>query len=260
VAGAIQDHDRGLIVGETTFGKGLVQTILPLHNVRGYALALTTGRYYTPSGRSIQRDYGSTALEDYVSPQDRAPCEQGTGEPKLTDAGRKVYGGDGITPDYCAETPKASKFVAHLIARQAFLDFSHGFAAADTSVGGEVSGSGERPETRGGKVHLIKRDFQADDQVLAEFQKYLDQRKIKYEPKDLEENREMVLRQITDQVLWQAFGEGEARKRSVAWDPQLRRALELVPKAELLLSDPQRFMAERAVEPKVASATTPPSR
>src|SRR5579862_8245007 len=55
VAGAIQDHDRGIIVGETTFGKGLVQTVMPLQNVRGYALSLTTGRYYTPSGRSIQR-------------------------------------------------------------------------------------------------------------------------------------------------------------------------------------------------------------
>ena len=107
MAGAIQDHDRGLIVGETTFGKGLVQTIMPLRNVRGYALALTTARYYTPSGRSIQRDYGSTALEDYFAPRDRKPCEQGVGEAKLTDAGRKVYGGDGITPDYCVEAPEA---------------------------------------------------------------------------------------------------------------------------------------------------------
>src|SRR4029077_4489398 len=88
VAGAIQDHDRGLIVGERTFGKGLVQTIMPLHNVRGYALALTTARYYTPSRRLIQRDYSSTALEDYVAPKDRKSCEEGQGEPKLTDAGR----------------------------------------------------------------------------------------------------------------------------------------------------------------------------
>jgi carboxyl-terminal processing protease len=257
VAGAIQDHDRGLIVGETTFGKGLVQTILPLHNVRGYALALTTGRYYTPSGRSIQRDYGSTALEDYVSPIDRAACEQGTGEPKLTDAGRKVYGGDGITPDYCAEGQKATKFVSRLIAHQAFLDFSHGFAATETSAGGEVRGSGERPETRSGKVHLIKGDFEADDAVLAEFRKYLEKRKIRYEPAELEANREVVLRQITEQVLWQAFGEGEARKRSMAWDPQLRRALELVPKAELLLRDPQRYMADRAREQQLASTSAP---
>src|SRR5687767_3625876 len=119
VAGAIQDHDRGLIVGETTFGKGLVQTIMPLRNLRGYALALTTARYYTPSGRSIQRDYGSTALEDYVAPRDRKACDEGRGEAKLTDAGRKVYGGDGITPDYCVEPEQPSKFVSHLISRGA---------------------------------------------------------------------------------------------------------------------------------------------
>ncbi|HEY6548138.1 MAG TPA: S41 family peptidase, partial [Vicinamibacteria bacterium] len=94
VAGAIQDHDRGIIVGETTFGKGLVQTIMPLRNVRGYAVALTTARYYTPSGRSIQRDYGSTALDEYYQPRDRKACDEGAGEAKLTDAGRKVYGGD----------------------------------------------------------------------------------------------------------------------------------------------------------------------
>ncbi len=91
VAGAIQDHDRGLVVGETTFGKGFVQTIMPLRNARGYALALTTARYYTPSGRSIQREYGGdTALEDYYQPRDRKACDEGAGEVKLTDAGRKV--------------------------------------------------------------------------------------------------------------------------------------------------------------------------
>ena len=107
VAGALQDHDRALIVGETTFGKGLVQTIMPLRNVRGYAFALTTARYYTPSGRSIQRDYVSASLDEYYSARDRKGCGQGSGEAKLTDSGRKVYGGDGITPDYCieAETP-----------------------------------------------------------------------------------------------------------------------------------------------------------
>ena len=77
VAGALQDHDRALIVGETTFGKGLVQTIMPLRNVRGYALALTTARYYTPSGRSIQRDYASTSLDDYYSARERKALRPG---------------------------------------------------------------------------------------------------------------------------------------------------------------------------------------
>ena len=131
VAGALQDHDRALIVGETTFGKGLVQTIMPLRNVRGYALALTTARYYTPSGRSIQRDYAKTALEEYYAPRDRKPCEAGSSDPKLTDAGRKVYGGDGITPDYCVPQETPNKFVSYLLARQAFTGFARGFDASE---------------------------------------------------------------------------------------------------------------------------------
>ena len=134
MAGALQDHDRGLIVGETTFGKGLVQTIMPLHNHRGYALALTTARYYTPSGRLIQRDYGSTALEDYVAPRDRKPCEERPSEDtKFTDAGRKVFGGDGITPDYCVSPETPSKFVAYLLGRRAFFEFGRGYAAAENT-------------------------------------------------------------------------------------------------------------------------------
>ncbi len=104
VAGAIQDHDRGLIVGETTFGKGLVQTIMPLRNVRGYALALTTGALLHAVGAldpARLRLDGARGLRRAAA--DRKTCEQGDGEPKLTDAGRKVYGGDGITPDYCVE-------------------------------------------------------------------------------------------------------------------------------------------------------------
>ena len=254
VAGAIQDHDRGLIIGETTFGKGLVQTIMPLRNVRGYALALTTGRYYTPSGRSIQRDYGSTALEDYVAPRDREACEQGVGDAKLTDAGRKVFGGDGITPDYCVEAQPPAKFLAHLIARQAFINFSRNYGSSESSGGAQISGTGQRPAALSARVQLVTRDFQADDKILAEFRRFLDSQKIPYTSEDFDASRQAVARQISDEVLRQVFGEGEARKRSVAWDPQIRRALDLMPKAELLLSDPQRFIAERDAESRVASS------
>lgn len=253
VAGALQDHDRGLIVGETTFGKGLVQTIMPLRNVRGYALALTTARYFTPSGRSIQRDYGATALEDYVAPRDRKPCDQAGGEAKLTDSGRKVYGGDGITPDYCVEPEAPSKFVSYLIGRQAFIGFSRNYVSAETANTADIAGTGTRPEVASAKVKLVRRDFRVDDAMLAEFRAFLDVRKLQYTPADLEANRTALERQIQEEVLRQVFGEGEARRRTLAWDPQVRKALELVPKAELLLRDPQRFMAEREAETRVAS-------
>jgi carboxyl-terminal processing protease len=253
VAGAIQDHDRGLIVGETTFGKGLVQTIMPLRNVRGYALALTTARYYTPSGRSIQRDYGSTALEEYYSPRDRKPCDQGTGEAKLTDAGRKVYGGDGITPDYCVEPETPSKFVAGLITRQAFLNFSRGYEAAEGTGGAQIAGTGSRSLAQSSKVRLIGRDFKVDDRVFAEFRASLSAQKLRYTDEELMANKEALSRLILEEVVRQVFGEGEARKRTLAFDPQVKKALELAPRAERLLSDPQKYVAQREAEKRLAS-------
>src|SRR5215831_14886256 len=95
VSGAIQDHDRGLVVGETTFGKGLVQTVQPLSENTG--LALTTAHYYTPSGRLIQRDYSSISFLDYY--YHRNLDSKNMLDVKMTDSGRTVYGGGGISPD-----------------------------------------------------------------------------------------------------------------------------------------------------------------
>jgi len=254
VAGALQDHDRALIVGETTFGKGLVQTIMPLRNVRGYALALTTARYYTPSGRSIQRDYSKTALEEYYSPRDRKPCEVGSSDPKLTDAGRKVYGGDGITPDYCVEPETAGKFVSYLIARQAFTGFARGYEPADDREQASIAGSGTRPLATSAKVKRIPKDFKVDEAMMADFGAYLDTRKLRHTEADLAENRAEIERLVEEEIVRQVFGEGDARRRSLAWDPQVKKALELIPRAELLLKDPKQYVAERTRERRTADA------
>jgi carboxyl-terminal processing protease len=241
------------MVGETTFGKGLVQTIVPLRNVRGYAIALTTARYYTPSGRSIQRDYGSTALEDYVAPRDRKSCEEGVGEAKLTDAGRKVFGGDGITPDICVEPDTANKVVAHLVSRQAFLLFSRGFAANEVTGGAaSIAGAGTRSEVKNENVRNITRDFEVDARVIADFKAFVKAKGLGVSAEDIEANKEQVGRLIQEETLRQVFGEGEARRKSMAWDPQIRRALEAVAKAELLLKDPKRYVAMRESDDKVA--------
>jgi carboxyl-terminal processing protease len=255
VAGAIQDHDRALIVGETTFGKGLVQTIIPLRNNRGYALALTTARYYTPSGRSIQRDYATTALEDYYAmPKERRTCHQAGSDAKLTDGGRKVYGGDGITPDYCVEPTMPTKFVAYLQARQAFIGFSRSYSASENSGVADIAGTGSRSGVTSGKVKLISKDFQVDGKVLADFNAYLDSRKLKHAPEDVAANREAISRLILEEILRQVYGEGEARRRTLTWDPQVQKALSLVPKAEELLKEPQRFIAEYEAEEKAAAS------
>ena len=108
VSGALQDHDRALIVGETTFGKGLVQTVYNLGEDTG--LALTTYHYYTPSGRLIQRNYQGVSLYDYYNHAGAMAADSSNREVKLTDSGRTVYGGGGITPDERIEPQKTNRF------------------------------------------------------------------------------------------------------------------------------------------------------
>lgn len=118
VAGAIQDHDRGLVVGETTWGKGLVQSVYNLRH--GAGIALTTSRYYTPSGRNIQRDY--TSLYDYYGHgDDPSPAALPT---FTTTIGRTVYGGGGIHPDIEAERAERPRIVQRLEARGVAFDFA----------------------------------------------------------------------------------------------------------------------------------------
>ncbi|MCL4819967.1 MAG: S41 family peptidase [Vicinamibacteria bacterium] len=254
VAGAIQDHDRGLIVGETTFGKGLVQTILPLRSSRGYALALTTARYYTPSGRLIQRDYGHTALEDYVSPREREACRESGEDARLTDAGRKVYGGDGITPDYCVERETLPKPVAALVGRQAFVGFARTFEPAESAGQAKIEGAGSRNDAGISTLKPIRRDFSVDATVLEDFRRHLGEQKIPLADDEFAAHRELISRILFEEILRQVWGDAEARRRTLAWDVQLQKALELVPRAELLLKDPQGFVAAREAELRVARA------
>ncbi len=143
VAGAIQDHDRGLVVGEVTFGKGVVQTVYP---VRDTGLALTTARYYTPSGRCIQRDFDSFFSYVHRGDEDEDATPEPSGGPVptpapsptaiptprpasagpvyFTDAGRKVYGGGGIVPDYHERLAQYSEHLARLLGQSAFFHFA----------------------------------------------------------------------------------------------------------------------------------------
>jgi carboxyl-terminal processing protease len=153
VAGAIQDHDRGLVLGEVTWGKGLVQTVF---SVRDTGLALTTARYYTPSGRSIQRDYGSYI--DYIT------HKNGTNGDQIfeTDAGRTVLGGGGITPDIILEARTLSENLARLYGNSAFFRFA-------IELLKEVP---EEEQPAAGRV------FVADDQILARFWAWLEEQEI----------------------------------------------------------------------------------
>jgi carboxyl-terminal processing protease len=227
VAGALQDHDRALIVGETSFGKGLVQTQFPLSD--DTAILLTTFRYYTPSGRLIQRDYKNTSLYDYhYNPHPpKAP------EVKSTDSGRQVLGGGGITPDVVFAEPKYDKFQQLLLSRNVFFPF-----AAGTGVGDFTRFYlGQRPE--------VTKKFEVDDAVMHQFRVYLDQQKIHYTEPDLKQNLPWIQRSIQREVLTSLFGQPEGYRVAIEEDPQVLKAIDLIPQAKALYENSRKIIAER---------------
>jgi carboxyl-terminal processing protease len=225
VSGAIQDHDRGLIVGDTSFGKGLVQTQFPLSEET--ALLLTTARYYTPSGRLIQRDYKNVTLYDYhYNPQPpRAP------EVKLTDSGRQVYGGGGITPDVTAPVAKPGDFQDVLLRRGVFYPVASG-------VGDFVRFYlGSRPD--------ITKEFVPDDAVIAQLRKFLDQQHVKYTEQDIQANLTWLKWQIKREVFTTMFGLTDGYRVALENDAQLNKAVEVIPQAKALYANARRVVAER---------------
>ncbi|MGH9733282.1 MAG: S41 family peptidase [Candidatus Acidiferrales bacterium] len=225
VSGAIQDHDRGLIVGETTFGKGLVQTQFPLSN--DTALLLTTARYYTPSGRLIQRDYKNATLWDYhYNPQ---PPKQP--EVKLTDSGRQVFGGGGITPDVKVGAPKMDNFEQLLVARGIFYPFPQ-------SVGDFAEFYlGTRPN--------VTKDFTVDDSVMNQFTKFLDKEHIDYTSSDIHNNLPWLKWEIKREVFTSVFGLNSGYKVELENDPQLDKAETMVPEARALYQNVRKILAQR---------------
>jgi carboxyl-terminal processing protease len=210
VAGAIQDHDRGLIVGTTTWGKGLVQTVYPLSH--DAALALTTARYYTPSGRLIQRDY--TSVEDYLLHEEgEEQLVNATKEVRKTDAGRTVYGGGGIRPDVIVDLDPTSKFVDQLERGQFFFHFAVEYNARHKGVA---------------------KSFEVTPAILEEFRDFLEQRKVTWTPQDFEADRERLRSEIKEAVVSALFGLEEYYKVYAESDRQIQRALELFPEAQQL--------------------------
>src|ERR1700731_782131 len=187
VAGAIQDHDRGLIIGETTFGKGLVQTVYPLSENTG--LALTTAHYYTPSGRLIQRDYSNLSLYDHYYNRENEE-NNANHEVKLTDGGRTVYGGGGITPDVKLAPYKPNKFQDSLLQHYALFNFAKHYAI----------------------THKVTQNFEVDDAVLLDFRKFLDSEKIPYTEAEMIESNEWLRSNIKTELFVEPFGQEEGLK------------------------------------------------
>jgi len=229
VSGAIQDHDRGLIVGEVTFGKGLVQTVYPLSENTG--LALTTAKYYTPSGRLIQRDYTGVSLYDYYYSREDAPVpnanpgngSNGSKEVKQTDSGRLMYGGGGITPDIKVANFKATRFEDTLLLKYAFFNFARHYLAG----------------------RHIDKNFQVTDEVMQEFRRFLDSQKIPYSEAELIEGNDWIRSNIKSELFIAEFGQEEGLRVRAENDPQVIAALNQLPKAKELAENAKKIVAQR---------------
>jgi carboxyl-terminal processing protease len=225
VSGALQDHDRGFVVGETTFGKALVQSVYRIS--QGAGLALTTARYYTPSGRLIQRPWDGTfdeyltyALRDQSVKREHAP-----GELKYTDGGRKVYSGGGVEPDRHVAGPvegfNPTRFGRTLFARQLFGSFAQRFSVeGDTRI--QLEGKDRRYVTRG---------FEVTDELVAEFKAFLRTERITLDEAAFAKDYEFIRAMIRYDIDLALFGVEDARRHLIARDPQAQFALSQFPEA-----------------------------
>jgi carboxyl-terminal processing protease len=258
VAGALQDHDRALIVGETSFGKGLVQSIMPLDY--GTALTLTTSKYYTPSGRLIQRDYSKTGFYDYIfrggigaedEKEEKQPApaakpgeQQKEPEARTTDTGRPVYAGGGIAPDEAIKPRMTTQQQIRLL--------DPVFAFARELVYGRVTGFegykvGGMPEFA---HNLQATDMVVDDKVYAAFKQFVVANKEHYKmtAAQLDKQRAFVTRQLRYDLATAAYGTVKATQVLILDDPQVSKAIEVLPRARDLA-----MTAQRGRNPKTKS-------
>jgi carboxyl-terminal processing protease len=244
VAGAIQDHGRGLIVGETSFGKGLVQHVFQLPFNTG--LTLTTARYYTPYGRSLQRDYSSGSLYDYYtrhdqedsnqaalqpgqpSPNESSPPRNNNGPAFRTAAGRIFYGGGGITPDYEAR-PLSATPDRNRITEAAFYFTRH--LGAGTIAG--LEGYRIDKVEYGHSPHAT--DFPINDRVLEAFRNFVRKEPtLHLQVSQIDADLEFVKLRLREEIITAAFGADAGQRVLLESDPQALRAVEVLPDAKRL--------------------------
>jgi carboxyl-terminal processing protease len=230
VSGAMQDHDRALLVGETTFGKALVQGVYSIS--QGAGLALTTGRYYTPSQRMIQRPWDG-AFDEYLTYTYRdqaATRDHSAADLKYTDAGRKVYSGGGIEPDHFVPGPiegfNPSRFSRMLKDRGAFVTFAERF----TKEGDQ------RPAARSAALHKVAPGWQVTDAMVDEFREFVASERVRVDPAAFKNDVAFIKAMIRFEVDVDLFGIEEARRNLTKMDPQVQTALGYFEGASQLLA------------------------
>ncbi|MEQ1909402.1 MAG: S41 family peptidase [Vicinamibacterales bacterium] len=227
--GALQDHDRAYLVGETTFGKALVQSVYPISN--GAGLALTTAHYFTPSDRLIQRPWDETFDEylSYTQKDQDATRPHKASDLRKTESGRPVYSGGGIEPDkYVPGTTEGfnpTPFARALVGRQAFDTYSQKFIAdGDTRI--------NLPVGKGWVV--VKPNFSVDDQMLKEFREQLVADHLRIDETAFQKDLTFIKAMLRFKIDEAAFGIAEARRHMVEVDPQAQAGIASFGEAEKL--------------------------
>ncbi len=221
VTGSLQDHDRALVMGQTSFGKGLVQTVFPLSDNTG--LALTTAHYYTPSGRLIQRPYNDMSLYDYYYYPKHIPRKDR--EIRYTDGGRPVYGGGGITPDVKVPPVKLTPPEQLLADSNAYFDFAQDYLGVHKTV---------------------PQDFQVTGKVMQSFYRFLAKKGIPVTPPSIAGNLSYVKEQMRVQLVGMIYGQNVAEKIEIENDPLVQDAVAHLGQAQALMENPRKYMASMA--------------
>jgi carboxyl-terminal processing protease len=230
VSGALQDHDRSLIVGETTFGKALVQSVYRVSE--GAGVAVTTARYYTPSGRLIQRPWDGS-FDEYLTYTLREQDAAKTHKPedlKYTDGGRRVYSGGGVEPDRRFDGPtegfNPTRFGRTIAARNLFDTFAQRFTR-----------TGDRRITASpmGQLRELSETFTVTDAMVAEFRDHVEKSRLRIDEAAWKQDEPFIRAMIRFEIDVDLFGAEVARKNLSRQDPQLQYALTLFPEAEALM-------------------------
>jgi carboxyl-terminal processing protease len=227
VSGALQDHDRAIIVGETTFGKALVQSVYRISE--GAGLALTTAHYFTPSGRMIQRPWDAT-FDEYLNYtfRDQKEREHSAADLKYTDSGRKVFSGGGVDPDHRLDGPvegfNPGRIGRALYSRGVFIGYAQRFTAE-----GDKRISSEAKNRR-----LVGSNFVVDAALIDDFKQYARTLIPKFDDAGFQADLDFIRAMIRFEVDRALFGMSEARRHLLAADPQARLATSLFSEADTL--------------------------
>ena len=224
LAGALQDHDRAWILGENTFGKGLVQAPFPLYG--NSALLLTIAKYYTPSGRLIQRDYTHQGFIEYIS---RNEGHYDPKDMKKTDSGRVVFGGDGITPDEKYETAKLTHLESQLengnVPNWMFFLYAPEFFATHPG-------------------HITK-DWKADKEVVESFRTFIAKQGVQFTAEEFEHDRPWIEDRLREELFITAFSKDESQETALRNDPEVLKAIDSLGSSKALLDRAREVLAAK---------------